>query len=865
MKNTKWIALVVALVAAANDADAQAPVPTPADSALEACVAAAGRDDEKATKQLAEKADALFDAMIASKTRVADALSGKARVISQCRVPFAPLLRKIPLIDDGNELLKRALAIDSMHFGARFTLALNHFHVPEMFGRTDDAIVQLEKLTVIGRGRPIPPMAMVYMFLGDAYMRKGRTDDAIAMWRTGLEAFPSRAADFESRLKKVVGGNGNSNGNGNNNTGRGTATVTGTGTANSPIYDIAPIVVEAGKFSVDDTRGGSASLKRLDVVTMPGGTADVLQVFQAMPGVTRASEGSDLYVRGGDAAEAPVFVDGARMTYAGAFEGLHGGIFGVLDPNAIKKADFSSGGFSAKFGNALSGILDITTESRPNSRGWRAGANLVSIGASAKTPLGEKAGALITGKFTETSALLWTQDRSKEYPKKPWSGNAMAGVSYNPNRNVEIKATALTEVDDATRMIDVMGYHGPMRAQGGTHMGWLSARAVNSAGTVSLRGSVSAAVRSTGFGIGVLDRERDDYSYTLRVDGDIASSNRVRVRAGVEGAAYEARENGFVPTTASLSPGSPARSIADRHDATHAGAYIETEVNATPKFAFIAGLRTDKLPAMDGMSIDPRVALAYRTNGWTLRAGAGLFHQGPWRVGYRAPSGGTPSGVATRAKHFVVGAERETPVLIRVEAFAKLYDQYEALAGTSSITPSAEGPAIDHGQVFGLDALVRWKASGAISGWASYSYLDADVRLRDTNEWIASPVDVRHTLTSVVKIAVGDNWEVGTTTRLGSGIPFTPVVGATNEDGYTQPVYGAIHAERMPTYARFDTRLTRLMPTRRGNYVFYIEGLNLLDRRNVMAYTYDASYTQRVPIESFFANRTLVFGAEAMF
>ena len=853
MKNTKWIAFVVALVAAANDAEAQAPVPTPADSALEACVAAADRDDEKSTRQLAEKADALFDAMIASKTRLADALNGKARVISQCRVPFAPLLRKIPLIDDGNELLKRALAIDSMHFGARFTLALNHFHVPEMFGRTDDAIVQLEKLAVIGRGRPIPPMATVYMYLGDAYMRTGRKDDAIATWRTGLEAFPSRAADFESRLKKV--GSGNSS----NSTG------TGTGPANTPIYDITPIVVEAGKFSVDDTRGGSASLKRLDVVTMPGGTADVLQVFQAMPGVTRASEGSDLYVRGGDAAEAPVFVDGARMTYAGAFEGLHGGIFGVLDPNAIKKADFSSGGFSAKYGNALSGILDITTEGRPNSRGWRAGANLVSIGASAKTPLGEKAGALVTGKFTETSALLWTQDRSNEYPEKPWSGNAMAGVSYNPNGNVEIKASGLTEMDDATRMIDVMGYHGPMRAQGGTHMGLLSARAVNSTGTASLRGSVSAAVRSTGFAIGVLDRERDDYSYTLRVDGDIASSNRVRVRAGVEGAAYEARENGFVPTSASLAPGSPARSIANNHDARHAGAYIESEVSATPNFAFIAGLRTDKLPASDGMSVDPRVALAYRTNGWTLRTGAGVFHQGPWRVGYRAPSGGTPSGVATRAKHFVVGAERETPVLIRVEAFAKLYDRYEALAGTSSITPSAEGPAIDRGQVFGLDALVRWKASGAISGWASYSYLDADVQLRDTNEWIASPVDVRHTLTSVVKIAVGDNWEVGTTTRLGSGKPFTAVIGGTDEDGFTRPVYCAIHADRMPTYARFDTRLTRLMPTRRGNYVFYIEGLNLLDRRNVMAYTYDASYTQRVPIESFFANRTLVFGAEAMF
>jgi hypothetical protein len=204
-------------------------------------------------------------------------------------------------------------------------------------------------------------------------------------------------------------------------------------------------------------------------------------------------------------------------------------------------------------------------------------------------------------------------------------------------------------------------------------------------------------------------------------------------------------------------------------------------------------------------------------------------------------------------------------VLLRLEAFAKLYDRYEDIAGTSSIAPAAEGPAIDRGQVFGVDALVRWKASGAISGWASYSLLDARVRLQNGGEWVAASTDVRHTLTSVVKFAFGENWEVGTTTRLGSGRPYTPITGSNVVAGMREAIYGATHSDRLPTYARFDTRLTRLVPTSKGTYVFYIEGLNLLDRRNVMAYTYDSSYSRRVPIESFFANRTLVFGAEAMF
>jgi hypothetical protein len=840
------------VICVTNGTAQQAALFAGADSVLGQCAALADAGNADEALNRAAEAEKLFEA--AMKDRPADALAGKARVISLCRVPVAPMMRKIPLLDDGNKLLERALAIDSLHFAARMNLALNHFHVPEMFGRTDAAIAQLEKLTVLAGGRALPPMANVYLFLGDAYMRKGRTADAVAAWRRGHELFPARKTDYEQRLMKAGAA----------------AVVPAASSSNieskpAPVYDLAPLVVEAGRFSVDDARGGGASLKRLDVVTMPGGTADVLQAFQAMPGVTRASEGSDLYVRGGDAAEAPVFVDGARMTYAGAFEGLHGGIFGVLDPNGIKKADFSSGGFSVRYGNALSGILDITTEGRTNENAWRAGLNLVSAGATIRAPLGDKFGVYATGKATETSALLWTQNRGDEYTRKPWSANAMAGLTFVPNQNVEIKATALTETDDATRLVDVLGYHGPLRASGGTHMAVLAGRAVNSQGNASLKASVSGALRTTSFAVGVLDRERDDYSYTVRVDGDVAPRERVRLRAGFEGAAYTANENGFVPASANLAPGSAARPIDSEHNAGHAGVYAETEINATSRLAFIAGLRADKLPALDGISADPRVAIAYRTNGWTLRTGAGVFHQGAWRVGYRTPNPGTPSGVATRARHIVFGVEREEPVLVRIEAFAKHYDQYEQMAGTSALTPSADGPVTDRGRVFGVDALMRWKASGAVSGWASYSWLDGEVRLQESGAWIASATDVRHTLTSVVKFAFGDNWEVGTTTRVGSGRPFTPITGSAIVEGVREPQYGATHSQRLPLYARFDSRLTRLLPTRKGTYVFYIEGLNLLDRRNVMAYTYDASYTRRVPVESFFAHRTLVIGAEAMF
>jgi hypothetical protein len=52
---------------------------------------------------------------------------------------------------------------------------------------------------------------------------------------------------------------------------------------------------------------------------------------------------------------------------------------------------------------------------------------------------------------------------------------------------------------------------------------------------------------------------------------------------------------------------------------------------------------------------------------------------------------------------------------------------------------------------------------------------------------------------------------------------------------------------------------------RGGLIVGYLEALNVLDRANVVGYTYDATYRERRPIDSFFGDRTLVFGAEARF
>ena len=375
----------------------------------------------------------------------------------------------------------------------------------------------------------------------------------------------------------------------------------------------------------------------------------------------------------------------------------------------------------------------------------------------------------------------------------------------------------------------------------------------------------SAGLRTSGFTLGVLDRSRTDRSASLRLDAERAPNPRLTLRTGVEATTLDAKLTGSVPTTEAVAPGSPTTPLHDAvAGAEQVGAYAEAELRAAEPVALTVGARADRLPGESDWTFDPRVAVAFRFADWTLRAGGGLFHQGRWRMGYQLPDGGTPSGVPTRSKQVVAGLERQGRLSLRAEAFLKRYDDYVAPSELPDPTADlvANGPLTRRSNGRGVDALIRWTGTGRLNGWIAYSYLDLRSTLADGRE-VAAPRDVRHSATSVTRLALARAWELGTTLRIGSGAPFSPVTGTLKDtEGRISPIYANIDAGRLPHYLRLDGRITRLGSIGGHSLVTYLEALNVLDRKNVMAYTYDASYRERRAVVSFFARRTLVFGAD---
>jgi vitamin B12 transporter len=845
-------AVAPATAAYGAPAAAQTTTPPPADTtlaaahaALEACASAANARDEQ--KRLADDAEARFRALRRTVPSNPDVRVGLAQVLIRCQLQHASVAGIMALVGEAEGELRGVLAEHAGHWQARFTLALLLKNMPPMLGRGADAVREFELLIAQqGRRADGPHFALPYLQLGELHDAAGRRSAAVATWRRGLALFPSHpelTARIEAAGAIAVPDS------------TWLAADTGASVAAppspAPVYVFAPLRAEVMNQQFQEARPG-ATLRRLDVYTMPGGTGEMLQALQAMPGATRAGDGADLYIRGGDPAETPVFFDGGRLAFPGRWESLQGTAMGVVDASVLRRAYFSSGGFSARYGNALSGVVDVETDGRPARSSYRIGANMVQAGGTVRVQPGERTGAWGTLAAADVRLVAKMNGEAALYTRAPQSLQAIGGISHEPAPGIELKATLLSVGDRFGRQVEMNGHAGELASSSTMLHAAVSARAVRPDGRRGISASITASQRTGAMTLGVLDREREDRAFGGRIETDAVLPGATRLRSGIELLRYEAETSGRVPTSPSLAPGAPSMELPGDVESTwHAGGYVEAEHAPLPGLAIVAGVRADRLPGEVHTTVDPRAGAAYTMGAWTVRVGAGVFHQGSWRARFRLPDPGQPGGVARRAEHLVAGVERGGTLSLRLEAYLKRYDDY---------VPAGAGPLAVAGTNRGVDAMARWSPRSGPGGWVSYSLLRGEVEL-DDGRVVPSSLDVTHSLTSVVRLPLGA-WEVGATTRYATGKPFTPVVAVDATTGV--PQYGAVHDQRLPGYRRLDARVTRYLLGDGTVALVYVEMLNLLDRRNVVSYTYSVS-SGRVPVNAVFAHRTFVLGFELQF
>src|SRR5690606_31801703 len=104
-----------------------------------------------------------------------------------------------------------------------------------------------------------------------------------------------------------------------------------------------------------------------------------MAALQTLPGTATIQEDGRLFVRGGAAGETQVFIDGLRVFQPFAPTVGNVPTRGRFSPFLFKGINFSTGGYSAEFGQALSSVLLLTTTDMPLQE--KTDISLMSVGA----------------------------------------------------------------------------------------------------------------------------------------------------------------------------------------------------------------------------------------------------------------------------------------------------------------------------------------------------------------------------------------------------------------------------------------------------------------------------------------------------
>jgi len=619
---------------------------------------------------------------------------------------------------------------------------------------------------------------------------------------------------------------------------------------------LAPVTIQAGQYTASEERG--ATLTPLAVVTTPGTAADVNRAIQSLPGVQAGDEGTALFVRGGDFTETRVFLNEAGLLTPVQLQSPSGTFTGTVDPFLLDGIFFSSGGFGARYGDALSGIAALRTQGRPTRSSATASAGLAAFSGSAAIKLSPTVSVRIAGNKSNLDPMFRLNGTDRRYDPPPHGYDLSGSAIYSYRPTGELKVFAIQQTNALAFGVEEASYDGDFTVDARGALGVAAWRDVFGTVSPTLTLATSHNESSADFGAFRLATTTDHSQLFGQLEWQTVFG--VTTRVGGELDRIEAEYDGSIPATGyDVKPGARTTVIASGRTGDRTAAFLEGDWRPFTQARLVAGLRSDRSTLTGDRTVDPRVSAAWLTpRGLTLTAAWGVYHQVPDPL-YFDDSLATGAELASmRAEQRILGAQiGGESQMLRVEAYDKRY------ADLAQRTRDYDVVSGGTGRARGVDVFAKGRVALGVTGRMSYSLVSSRRRDPDSRIVTRSPFDVTHTVTAVAERSMVGGLRSAIAYRYATGRPFTPVSGASYDiqQQVFVPAYGAPMSERLPAFRRLDVSTSYFRPlTPQLQGVFFVSLMNVLDRKNAQRFRYNADYSRRFVVSSLF-ERSVYFGA----
>jgi hypothetical protein len=215
---------------------------------------------------------------------------------------------------------------------------------------------------------------------------------------------------------------------------------------------LGEVVVQANPFVKPlETPNSIQSLSAQEVISYPGGNNDIAKVVQSLPGVAGSPAGfrNDVIIRGGAPNENVYYLDGVEIPNINHFatQGSAGGPVGMLNVSFIEDVSLVTSGFSARYDNPLSGVLQFRQRTgNPEKRqgNFRLGAS--EFAATVEGPLIRKS-PKTTFIVSARQSYLQLLFKLIDLPFLPTYWDYQYKITHKPNNKNEISLIGLGSID----------------------------------------------------------------------------------------------------------------------------------------------------------------------------------------------------------------------------------------------------------------------------------------------------------------------------------------------------------------------------------------------------------------------------------
>ncbi|HEV8515301.1 MAG TPA: TonB-dependent receptor [Cyclobacteriaceae bacterium] len=579
------------------------------------------------------------------------------------------------------------------------------------------------------------------------------------------------------------------------------------------INQLDAVVISAGSFTAGDEKRRTI-LKAIDIATTAGATADIAGALNTLPGTQKVGETGRLFVRGGTGNETRTFIDGMVVLSAYNPSAPNTPSRGRFPPFMFKGISFSTGGYSAEYGQALSSTLVLNSKDKAEINQTDIG--LLSVGVDiAHTQVWEKASW--TGKVQYTNLnpymglvkqrLDWktapiSLEGSTVYRQKVGKSGMLKLFGNFNNSNFEMYTHAILDptVRLPYKLANNYGY-GNASYQTLLNEKWNMRSGLSytyNKNDVTLGDSILNETEKGIHAKSVFEHSLSD-QVEIRLGGEVIDRNYSASRYDTISKQFQSRS--FNESISSF--------------------FGEVEAYASKHFVAKAGGRFEYNSLINQASVDPRFSMAYKpAKKGQVSLAYGSFRQTPENQYTRINTQLTPE----RAEHFIlsyqVDSERRT---FRVETYYKNYFSLVKYVNNNPYQLTNSG----NGYAKGIEFFWRdSKSFKNVDYWISYSYLDTK---RDYLNYPYAAVPTfasSHNFSFVYKHFITPiKTQVGFTYSYTSGRPYyNPNLPAEK-----------FQSDRTPYYQDLSTNISYLPKT---YLIIYASCTNLLGRDNIFGYQY---------------------------